>query len=234
LTEAFKISEIGRSFHFVNAYSLVSASKNPIHCKSINSGYSFCDSKPLSWYSKFTKSEVKQIRGSDFFALGLRSQYSRRHLIIGGGKINSENFCKKVLGLTGKDVDIRFYNPPHTSNIDELHRLCRIAIVESDPDVIWLAIGTPKQDILASGLASEIPKNFFCIGAAVNFVSGSVRESPKLLSNLGLEWFFRFIQEPRRLWRRYLIGNAQFLILVLEDVRWRIKMKLSDRLHRNV
>lgn len=217
VTDALTVTDCGKSVHFVNAYSLVSAARNSEHFNAIRRGICFCDSKPLSWYSNLVGSSVKQLRGSDFLLHGLTAQPSVRHLVVGGKGLNGEEFRKRVLQFTGKHIDVQFYTPPYTDDIDLLFEICAKKLVEVDPHFVWLAIGTPKQDLLASRLATHFPRNFFCVGAAVDFMSGAIRESPKLISNLGVEWLFRLIQEPKRLWKRYLIGNIAFLLLAIGD-----------------
>jgi N-acetylglucosaminyldiphosphoundecaprenol N-acetyl-beta-D-mannosaminyltransferase len=226
IDDALAPTDTGKTFHFVNAFSLVSASKNASHLNALSNGACFCDSKPLSWYSTLVGNGLGQLRGSDFLILGLERKARERHLVIGGDGLSIEDFRSKVFELTHEFVDILFFIPPYTEDIDVLTELCSKEIANSDPQLVWLAVGTPKQDILAHQLSKRFQINFYCVGAAVNFVSGTVREAPKFLSNLGLEWAFRLVQEPRRLWRRYLIGNVEFVSLLLKDLKVRIEGRM--------
>jgi N-acetylglucosaminyldiphosphoundecaprenol N-acetyl-beta-D-mannosaminyltransferase len=77
---------------------------------------------------------------------------------------------------------------------------------------IWIGISTPKQDYLMDQLLRHYPEGiFFGVGAAFDFHTGRVRQAPSWMQQAGLEWFFRLTQEPRRLWRRYMISNPRFL-----------------------
>jgi N-acetylglucosaminyldiphosphoundecaprenol N-acetyl-beta-D-mannosaminyltransferase len=78
-------------------------------------------------------------------------------------------------------------------------------------EVIWVGLGTPKQDVVAARLAEKSGLTFVAIGAAFDFIAGEKKQAPKFMQEHGIEWLFRLVSEPRRLWRRYLFGNARFL-----------------------
>jgi N-acetylglucosaminyldiphosphoundecaprenol N-acetyl-beta-D-mannosaminyltransferase len=88
------------------------------------------------------------------------------------------------------------------------------AIRASGADIVWVGLGTPKQDIEAERIATATNTTTVAIGAAFDFAAGTLREAPSWLSRAGLEWLFRLAMEPRRLWRRYLIGNLVFIYAV--------------------
>jgi N-acetylglucosaminyldiphosphoundecaprenol N-acetyl-beta-D-mannosaminyltransferase len=91
-------------------------------------------------------------------------------------------------------------------------------ILEARADLVWIGLGTPKQDAVADELRRhECAPVLLCVGAAFDFLGGARRRAPRVLQQLGLEWVYRLLVEPRRLWRRYLIGNPQFLAGVLFD-----------------
>jgi N-acetylglucosaminyldiphosphoundecaprenol N-acetyl-beta-D-mannosaminyltransferase len=83
--------------------------------------------------------------------------------------------------------------------------------------IVWLGLGTPKQDREAARLAAQLPVVVSAVGAAFDFVAGAKRQAPPWLRRRGLEWLFRLACEPRRLWRRYLLGNARFVWAVLRS-----------------
>lgn len=89
----------------------------------------------------------------------------------------------------------------------------------AQPDVVVAALGTPKQEKLMalwSPLLDECVA--ICVGAAIDFASGRVRRSPKLIQRLGLEWIYRVAMEPRRLWKRYLVRDLAFVELIVHDL----------------
>lgn len=88
----------------------------------------------------------------------------------------------------------------------------------SSADIVWVGLGTPKQDFEVKRLA-HAGFTAAAVGAAFDFSAGTKREAPEWMTRVSLEWLYRFASEPARLWRRYLIGNIVFLIAVAR--RWR-------------
>jgi N-acetylglucosaminyldiphosphoundecaprenol N-acetyl-beta-D-mannosaminyltransferase len=91
-------------------------------------------------------------------------------------------------------------------------------IAESKADILFVAISSPKKEIFLNKY-KEIIKTPFIMGVGGSFdvVSGKVKRSPLWMQKAGLEWFFRFLQEPRRMWKRAFITNGKFILLVLKD-----------------
>jgi N-acetylglucosaminyldiphosphoundecaprenol N-acetyl-beta-D-mannosaminyltransferase len=81
----------------------------------------------------------------------------------------------------------------------------------SGANVVWLGMSSPKQDFEAQRLAQALPGLVLAVGAAFDFVAGTQKEAPRWIQKSGFEWLFRLLSNPRRLWRRYLIGNVVFL-----------------------
>lgn len=86
-------------------------------------------------------------------------------------------------------------------------------INDSGAGVVFLGLGCPKQDYFAAAHVDRINAVQMCLGAAFDFQAGSKKEAPRWMQRAGLEWFFRLCQEPRRLWRRYLVTNTQFICM---------------------
>ena len=98
-------------------------------------------------------------------------------------------------------------------------------------DVLWVGLGTPKQDLVARKLqlATAAPV-ILCVGAAFDFLSGSKQRAPRWVQAIGMEWMHRLASEPQRLWSRYLVGNPQFVLGVATDyARSRLGRKPSHR-----
>ncbi|MDX6359582.1 MAG: N-acetylglucosaminyldiphosphoundecaprenol N-acetyl-beta-D-mannosaminyltransferase [Nocardioidaceae bacterium] len=82
----------------------------------------------------------------------------------------------------------------------------------SGAGVLWIGLGTPRQDYLVHLLAPQLSIPVVPVGAAFDFWSGAIKEAPRMLQGTGLEWVYRLAKEPRRLWRRYLLGNPRFVL----------------------
>lgn len=85
------------------------------------------------------------------------------------------------------------------------------SITRSNADVVWLGVSAPKQEVWARHYLSSIDRPVVCVGAAYDFLSGAKTRAPKWMRYMGMEWLFRLLSEPKRLWRRYLVGNLVFL-----------------------
>jgi N-acetylglucosaminyldiphosphoundecaprenol N-acetyl-beta-D-mannosaminyltransferase len=90
----------------------------------------------------------------------------------------------------------------------DLERIC-----QSGAKVVFVGMGCPKQEYWMYRQRGQFPGVMIGVGAAFNFFSGDVRQAPRWMMKFGLEWFYRFTQEPGRLWKRYLINNPAFIIL---------------------
>jgi N-acetylglucosaminyldiphosphoundecaprenol N-acetyl-beta-D-mannosaminyltransferase len=92
------------------------------------------------------------------------------------------------------------------------------AIRESHANIVWVGLGTPKQDYEATRISQTCNVPAVAVGAAFDFLAGTKNEAPQFLQGIGLEWLYRLLSEPRRLWRRYLIGNLQFLVIATKQL----------------
>jgi N-acetylglucosaminyldiphosphoundecaprenol N-acetyl-beta-D-mannosaminyltransferase len=87
-------------------------------------------------------------------------------------------------------------------------------INSSGADIVWCGLGTPKQDYWVAEFRPRLKASaILAVGAAFNFHAGQVRQAPRWMMKSGLEWLFRLSAEPKRLWRRYLVGNPRFILL---------------------
>ncbi len=110
------------------------------------------------------------------------------------------------------------FSPPHRPLTPAERDAVVRDIQASRADIVWVGIGTPKQDYWVGEFRPllDVPV-LIAVGAAFNFHAGVVRQAPRWMMRFGLEWLFRLVMEPRRLWRRYLLGNPRFLLLLLHQ-----------------
>jgi N-acetylglucosaminyldiphosphoundecaprenol N-acetyl-beta-D-mannosaminyltransferase len=117
------------------------------------------------------------------------------------------------------------YDPPFRAlSEDEERRVVR-RVAESGARILFVGLGCPKQEIWMDRMSGRIPTVMVGVGAAFDFLSGRKRRAPVLLQRMGLEWLFRLASEPRRLWRRYVLQNPRFVLLLAHQM-------LHDRLAR--
>lgn len=218
LSRDFQDLEVSRgsSIHLIAASTIVSANNDPLLMKCLEANSIICDSKPLHFFLKLSGITHSYIRGADFLRLMLCHENSKKHLFI----VSSEQLAESLRVKFSRDANpkrqIDFLIPSHSNNLQFLLN----EIVDNrnleDYDYVWIGLGSPKQDFLSSFLANQNRSIFIGIGAALQFVAEKNSEAPKMIRDLGLEWFFRLMREPRRLWRRYLIGNWIFILIVLK------------------
>lgn len=106
------------------------------------------------------------------------------------------------------------YSPPFRQLYDDEEEQVQKAINASGAKILFVGLGCPKQEIWMAAHKKSIKAVMVGVGAAFDFISGSKKRAPLWMQKAGLEWLYRLMHEPRRLWRRYLFGNAVFVYLV--------------------
>ena len=177
------------------------------------------DGKPLIWVSKIYKNPVKaKISGSDLVPLlCAEAAHKGYSLFIIGGK---EGIAKKAkIRLEEQYPTINVvgtYAPPFGFEDDpnELDKINNM-ISEKKPDLLIACFGCPKQEKwIYENYQKYDAKVSICAGATVDFLAGNVNRAPKWMSEHGLEWFYRFLQEPKRMFKRYFIDDIKIIKLI--------------------
>lgn len=88
----------------------------------------------------------------------------------------------------------------------------------SGAQIVFVALGCPRQELWMHRRSRELPAVLVGVGAAFDFLSGTVRQAPDWMQRVGLEWLYRLASDPRRLWRRYLLNNPRFLVLIARQI----------------
>jgi N-acetylglucosaminyldiphosphoundecaprenol N-acetyl-beta-D-mannosaminyltransferase len=223
IVDAARANE-GRHVHLLNAYSLALADRDPSF-RGVISGdaINFPDGRPLSWASRLQRHDpgLQQVRGPGLFLHVLEAGRAAgvRHYLLGS--------TPEVLDLLRGRIETDFpgvllvgcESPPFREvSAEELAERDR-RIVDSGADIVWVGLGTPKQDFEAQRIAATLPVMAVAVGAAFDFAAGTVKEAPAWMSPVGLEWAYRLATEPKRLWRRYVFGNPRFIRAVIRH--WR-------------
>lgn len=176
----------------------------------------FPDGKPIYLAQKLLKlKDASQVRGYDLMSDICRTSYDKKISIGLYGGASDEVLINVVRCLREKYPNIRIvysYSPPFRDlNFDEDEKVVR-DINEAKVDVLFVGIGCPKQEIWMANHRDKLSCVMIGVGAAFDFVAGSKRHAPKWMQECGMEWFFRLICEPRRLWKRYFIQNPRFVL----------------------
>jgi N-acetylglucosaminyldiphosphoundecaprenol N-acetyl-beta-D-mannosaminyltransferase len=172
------------------------------------------DGVPLVWLSRWAGFRfVSRVYGPDLmlavFAQSAPAGY--RHFLYGGREGVADRLAV-VLGRRFPGVQIVGTYTPPLAAADELCNDATVSVINaSHADIVWVGVSSPKQELWMSCMRSRLEAPVLVgVGAAFDFHTGAVRQAPGWMQRAGLEWLFRLIQEPRRLWRRYLIDNPWF------------------------
>ena len=177
------------------------------------------DGKPLVWISKMYGKLLKEkISGSDLVPLlcEVAAEKGYKIFIIGGKDGIAERAKQK---LEAKHPNIRIvgtYAPPFgfEKNEKELNKINQM-ISEVQPDLLIACFGCPKQEKwIYENIEKYDAKVSVCAGATVDFLAGNVKRAPRWMSEHGLEWFYRFLQEPKRMFKRYFIDDVKIIRLI--------------------
>lgn len=179
------------------------------------------DGKPLLWISKWYKTPIKEkISGSDLFPLlcemAAKKGYSMFFLGAAEGVAAkaTENLKKKYNGLK----IVGTYSPPYGFEKDEIESEKIIDMVkEAHPDILILGLGSPKQEKFVYHYCKDLGVPISLgLGASLDFEAGNIRRAPKWMSNHGLEWLYRLIKEPKRMFKRYIIDDCKIVKLIIK------------------
>ncbi|WP_456113192.1 WecB/TagA/CpsF family glycosyltransferase [Ruminococcus sp.] len=177
------------------------------------------DGKPLVWISKWHKHPVKaKISGSDLVPLLCeRARDKGYSVFIIGGKDGIADQAKANLekNLPGINI-VGTYAPPFGFEKDknELEKI-NTMISDAHPDLLIACFGCPKQEKwIYENYQKYDAKVSVCAGATVDFLAGNVNRAPRWMSEHGLEWFYRFTQEPKRMFKRYFVDDIKVAKLV--------------------
>lgn len=209
------------SFHFASAAVIVDCAKNWTLLSKITRGYIFCDSRPLQLYlvaAMRVEKYFRQSRGTGFFEFAWRhSTEQMNHFLIVPNQETFNLLQKLFISQKSLGQISGYLVPPLTEDMNGVASEAVSLIRESRANIVWIGIGAPKQIVLADLISSKIPVVTVTIGGAMEIVSGQRKEAPLWIQRFALEWLFRWIQEPRRLTKRYVVGNMSFLKILIMD-----------------
>lgn len=186
-----------------------------------NADIVLADGKPLIWISKLKREPIKEkISGSDLVPRVCEMATNKKYSIfIIGGKDGIANKAKKKLEEQYHSIKIvGTYSPKIGFEKDkkELDKINNM-ISKAKPDILIVCFGCPKQEKwIYENINIYDAKVSICAGATVDFLAGNVKRAPKWVSNCGLEWFYRFLQEPKRLFKRYFIDDMKIIKLIFK------------------
>ncbi len=193
----------------------------------LSSDLNIVDGQPLIWVSKLFGQPVKERfggldiinalapvaekEGYSIYFLGAREEIIRKVV-----KTYQNRYQKlKIIGWRNG----YWKREEEKEVVENIKKTC--------PDVLFFAMSSPKKEIFLKKYLNEMGVSFVMgVGGAFDIIAGKTKRAPKWIQKVGLEWLFRLVQEPRRLWKRYLIGNTIFIFLFLKEF---IKIKILKK-----
>jgi len=215
------LADAGRMVvHLCNAYTISIANGDEEIREAINRGdLNLADGTPVAWLGRWLGFPQMRSRvyGPDLMAncLDRGSTVGARHYLFGS--------TPEVIRLLEIGIAERWpaanvvgaFSPPLGPISDELLEKSVERMAATDATIVWVGLGTPMQDLVVERLREIGSHTYVAVGAAFDFHAGTKRQPPSWVGRAGLEWLFRLLSEPRRLWRRYLIGNSKFLVAAM-------------------
>lgn len=207
----------------VNAYSFNRARRDPLFAEALLGGDVLLPDgigivKACRW-CRTDRRPRERVTGWDLFEFEM-SRLNRR-----GGRCFFMGSSERVLELVRERarrlyprIEVITYSPPYKPELDEADsRPIVEAINAADPDLLWIGMTAPKQEKWIYTHWDELDIRCHCgsVGAVFDFFAGTVPRAPRWWQAHSLEWLYRLYREPRRMWKRYLVGNVEFLYNIL-------------------
>src|SRR5690606_7493340 len=204
----------------VNAGKIVALQKDLQLRKSVNeSDIINADGQAVVWASRFLGKHLKErVAGIDLMVNLVELAYKKNYKIFffGAKEAVVKTVVKKYSNQYSSDIIAGYRNGYFDKN-EETNIAKQIS--DSDANILFVAISSPtKENFLYENKELLKKVNFIMgVGGSFDVVAGVVKRAPVWMQKAGLEWFYRFAQEPRRMWKRYLVGNTKFILLVLRE-----------------
>jgi N-acetylglucosaminyldiphosphoundecaprenol N-acetyl-beta-D-mannosaminyltransferase len=207
-----------RTYVCVAAVHTVMASQEDpaLRAAVLGADFTVPDGQPLVWALRALGHDVgDRVYGPDLMdrACARASRTGQRFYLYGGRNQGALAQLARVLRLRYPGLQIvGGYAPPFRELTDAEEEAVAADIHRSGADVVWVGLGVPKQEKWMARMRDRLDAPVLVgVGAAFDFHAGLIPQAPDRLQRLGLEWAFRLVQEPRRLWRRYLRYNPRFV-----------------------
>jgi N-acetylglucosaminyldiphosphoundecaprenol N-acetyl-beta-D-mannosaminyltransferase len=207
-----------------NVHSLMAAEEDPgLRDALLGSSLNVPDGMPLVWALNLLGHSLRdRVYGPELMARSCaRSARTGQRIYLYGGR-NQGALVQLALNLRTRFAGISIvggYSPPHRPLTAAEQDAVVAGINQSGADIVWVGIGVPKQEKWMAEMRPRLKAPVLVgVGAAFDFHAGLVPQAPSFLQDIGMEWAYRLVQEPRRLWRRYLRYNPRFVIALARQL----------------
>jgi N-acetylglucosaminyldiphosphoundecaprenol N-acetyl-beta-D-mannosaminyltransferase len=204
------------------AHGIVEANKNPAFKKVLDAFYlNIPDGMPTVWVGQLKGApKMRRCYGPDFFKKLLIASAERPilHFFCGGKEGIADNLQLNCVERFGNSHVVGTFCPPFREMSDAEMKELGQSIKNAEVDIVWIGLSTPKQEKFAIRLAEFTQTKFIItVGAAFDFHTDQVKQAPQWMQKSGLEWFFRLLMEPKRLFMRYFEIVPKFIWLNIKE-----------------
>jgi N-acetylglucosaminyldiphosphoundecaprenol N-acetyl-beta-D-mannosaminyltransferase len=220
-----------RKTHYItvsNVHSVIECQRDVRLMETLNgSDLNVPDGMPIIWCGRsYGYVLPRRVYGPDLFYEFCNRVQDKpyRHFFYGGAPDALETLVSKLKEMFPKIQVAGYYSPPFRPMSPEEDLRVVEMVNASAVDVMWVGLGCPKQEFwMRAHRESLMVPAIVGIGQAFNIYAGKTRQAPSWMRESGLEWLFRLLHEPRRLWRRYLVYNSEFIFkLFIDTLRRRL------------
>lgn len=198
-----------------NVHTTVTAHDDPSY-RAVQNGavMALPDGGPLSQYSRRKGfAQAARVTGPDLMKEMLResAQKHYRHYFYGSTQETLDILREKITRNYPGAVIAGMVSPPFRPLTEEEDAAAVAAINEARPDFVWVGLGAPKQERWMAAHQSRVHALMLGVGAAFDYEAGNIRRAPRWMQRCNLEWLYRLLQDPKRLFKRYFVTNTKFL-----------------------
>lgn len=173
------------------------------------------DGMPMTWIGRFQGcTQMDRVFGPDFMKALCQTSVGigYRHFLYGGISGVAEELKLSLERMVPGLLVVGTYTPPFRALTQDEENDLFESLRESKPHIVWIGLSTPKQERFMAEFSSRVQAPLMVgVGAAFDYHTGRIKDAPHWIKRAGMQWLHRLVQDPRRLWRRYLRNNAMFL-----------------------
>ena len=212
----------GQYICFSNVHTTVMAHDHPDYLAIQNgSAYTFPDGSPIARQQKrLGYMSAERVSGPDFMNAMFRGTMDGKisHYFYGSTEETIDKL-RKGLEKNYPGINIKgMYSPPFRDLTPEEDAQTVQMLNDSGADIIWIGLGAPKQEKWMAAHKDKVNALMIGVGAGFNFYAGTVKRAPKWVQKAGMEWLYRLLQDPKRLWKRYFVTNIKYIWYIISGI----------------
>lgn len=212
----------------INAHSYNTAQKDEVFADALRNGnYLIPDGASIVIACRWIKAKSQpqeRIAGWDLFMFEmqrLNNKPQKSKVMFFGSSEKVLSMIRERAAVDFPNLEVVTYSPPYKPEFSDKDNQTMVqAINEANPDLLWIGMTAPKQEKWVYRHWNELNIHCHCgtIGAVFDFYAGTIKRAPIWWQEHSLEWLYRLIKEPRRMWRRYIIGNVKFSYYIFKEI----------------